>query len=71
MNSFFGNANEQQDMQSQLQELTIPTPSGGSMLNENDSMISITSLRDMQNASVPKRVRRKQRSDRNTISLDI
>lgn len=38
---------------------------------QNDSMISITSLRDMQNASVPKKARRKQRSDRNTISLDI
>ena len=41
------------------------------ILNENDSMISLTSLRDMQNATMPKRSRRKQRSDRNTISLDI
>jgi len=40
-------------------------------MNENDSMISVTSLRDMQNATIPKRTRRKQRSDRNTISLDI
>jgi len=72
VNSFFGNNvgnNEQLGMQSQIQELMIP--SGGSTLNENDSMISISSLRDMQNASIPKRVRRKQRSDRNTISLDI
>ena len=41
------------------------------VLNENDSMISISSLRDMQNATAPKHTRRKQRSDRNTISLDI
>jgi len=41
------------------------------LMNENDSMISVTSLRDMQNATIPKRTRRKQRSDRNTISLDI
>jgi hypothetical protein len=38
---------------------------------ENDSMISVTSLKDMQNSSMPKRSRRKQRSDKNTISLDI
>jgi hypothetical protein len=38
---------------------------------ENDSMISITSLKDMQNSTMPKRSRRKQRSDKNTISLDI
>jgi len=38
---------------------------------EDDSMISITSLKDAQNATMPKRTRRKQRSDKNTISLDI
>ena len=39
---------------------------------EDDSMISISSLRDMQNTNLPKRTnRRKQRSDKNTISLDI
>jgi hypothetical protein len=48
-----------------------PAPASSSILNENDSMISISSLRDMQNASMPKRSRRKQRSDRNTVSLDI
>lgn len=68
VNNFFG---EQSSMQSQIQELNISPPAGSSTLNENDSMISISSLRDMQNASIPKRVRRKQRSDRNTISLDI
>ncbi len=38
---------------------------------EDDSMISISSLRDAQNANMPKRSKRKQRSDKNTISLDI
>lgn len=38
---------------------------------EDNSMISITSLKDMQNNNMPKRARRKQRSDKNTISLDI
>jgi hypothetical protein len=38
---------------------------------EDDSMISISSLKDAQNTTMPKRTRRKQRSDKNTISLDI
>ena len=39
---------------------------------ENDSMVSISSLKDSQNTNLPKRTnRRKQRSDKNTISLDI
>jgi len=42
-----------------------------SVNNEDDSMISITSLKDMQNTNMPKHSRRKQRSDKNTISLDI
>jgi hypothetical protein len=43
-----------------------------SLAQEDDSMISISSLKDMQNANMPKRSnRRKNRSDKNTISLDI
>ena len=39
---------------------------------ENDSMVSISSLKDAQNGVLPKKTnRRKQRSDKNTISLDI
>jgi hypothetical protein len=39
---------------------------------EDDSMISISSLKDMQNSNGPKRSnRRKNRSDKNTVSLDI
>ena len=43
--------------------------------NDNDdSMISISSLKDLQNNTIPKKSggnRRKQRSDKNVISLDI
>lgn len=39
---------------------------------DDDSMISISSLKDIQNANMPKRVnKRKTKSDKNTISLDI
>jgi hypothetical protein len=38
---------------------------------EDDSMISIGSLKDMNGASMPKRSRRKNGSNKNTISLDI
>jgi hypothetical protein len=39
---------------------------------EEDSMVSISSLKDMQGSMMPKRSnRRKQRSDKNVISLDI
>jgi len=34
-------------------------------------MISISSLKEMQSGNMPKRSRRKQRSDKNTVSLDI
>jgi hypothetical protein len=39
---------------------------------DDDSMISISSLKDMQNASLPKRTnRRRNNSAKNTVSLDI
>jgi len=53
---------------------TTTTPIQQSMpeYNENDSVISMASLKDMQNATMPKRTnRRKQRSDKNVVSLDI
>jgi hypothetical protein len=46
-----------------------PQSQGGSL--ENDSMISISSLKETQNVSMPKRTQRKQRSDKNIVSLDI
>jgi hypothetical protein len=36
-----------------------------------DSMISVTSLNEMQGASLPKRSRRRNGSRGNTVSLDI
>lgn len=40
--------------------------------DENDSMVSISSLKDNQNTNLPKRTnKRKQRSDKNTVSIDI
>jgi hypothetical protein len=40
--------------------------------NEDDSMVSISSLKDMQNTMMPKKTnRRKNKSDKNVISLDI
>jgi hypothetical protein len=40
--------------------------------DDNESMVSVSSLRDNQNTTLPTRTnRRKQRSDKNTISLDI
>ena len=59
---------------------SAPTP-GPSILKENitiedvtgdDSMISISSLKDMNNTTMPKRVRkRRNNSDKNSVSLDI
>uniref|UniRef100_A0A6C0ICA3 Uncharacterized protein n=1 Tax=viral metagenome TaxID=1070528 RepID=A0A6C0ICA3_9ZZZZ len=62
---------QQQQQQQPTHEEFADMGISSTVLNENDSMISINSLRDMQNATAPKRARRKQRSDRNTISLDI
>jgi len=41
--------------------------------NEDDSMISVSSLKDMNNMTMPKKsaLRRKNKSDKNVISLDI
>ena len=50
-------------------EVNIHHPTGG---DENDSMVSISSLKDVQNSQLPKQTnRRKQRSDKNIIALDI
>jgi hypothetical protein len=50
----------------------IHQPTISQDMNENDSMISISSLKDLQNSNMPKRTnRRKPRSDRNVVSLDI
>jgi hypothetical protein len=48
-----------------------PSSAQGNASREDDSMISISSLRDIQNGNAPKRSRRKNGSNKNTISLDI
>ena len=59
----------QQQQQQQYQQhpnLSVQT------VTEDDSMISISSLRDLQGTQMPKRQnRRKNKSDKNIISLDI
>jgi hypothetical protein len=56
---------EQQQQQNQQPAVSINTV-------DEDSMISITSLKDLQNTTMPKKSnRRRNRSDKNTISLDI
>jgi hypothetical protein len=53
-------------------EVNIHNSSKKSTIDENDSLVSVASMRDIQNATLPKKSnRRKQKSDRNTISLDI
>ena len=57
--------NVQQHVQSNMSSTPPRT------FDENDSLISVTSLQDLQNTNMPKRTRRKKTSERNTISLDI
>jgi hypothetical protein len=58
-----------QNVQQHVQaNMSMPPPRA---FDENDSMISVTSLQDLQNTNLPKRTRRKKTSERNTISLDI
>jgi hypothetical protein len=49
-----------------------PPPTATQSNADDSSMISISSLNDMQNSNIPKRTnRRKNKSDKNIISLDI
>jgi len=58
------------DLLSGLKTKTINIPE--SQKNNNDSTISISDLKDLQNdGNVPKRSKRRPRSDKNSISLDI
>ena len=64
------------DLNSMLSGLkpTMSAPPPPSQADDGgDSMISVSSLRDLQNSSMPKRTnrQRKPKSERNTISLDI
>ena len=48
-----------------------PPQSSQVMSADEDSVISISSLKDIQNSNMPKRSRKKNTSNKNTISLDI
>ena len=55
-----------------LKSKTVAMPTQQTPIIEDDSMISISSLKDLQNTNMPKRGgRRKNRSDKNTVSLDL
>jgi len=65
-----------QPQQFQQQQFQQPQMETDSVSINNDSTISISDLKDLQgsgsgNGNMPKRSRRKPRSDKNTISLDI
>jgi len=56
----------------QSQSQSHASASAMSSYQEDDSMISIASLKDLHNTNLPKKTsRRKNKSDKNTISLDI
>jgi len=49
-----------------------PTPNNNGINTNNNSTISISDLKELQDGSgIPKRSKRRQKSDKNTISLDI
>jgi hypothetical protein len=54
-----------------FQPPTMETMEPPTNYREDDSMISISSLKELQNSSVPKKGRRKNTSDKNRVSLDI
>jgi hypothetical protein len=70
-----GPQNDVDDILSGLKMKTVniheqSQPSNGGVRVEDESMVSISSLRDMANMGVPKRTnRRKNNSEKNTISL--
>lgn len=48
-----------------------PQPTTQPVMNDEDSVISISSLNGMQNTNMPKRARKKNTSNKNIVSLDI
>jgi len=53
------------------QFLSSLKPSRSVNIHDEDSMLSISSLKDLQNTKMPKHTKRKVKSEKNTISLDI
>ena len=58
------------DILSGLKTKTINIPESAPMANDS-STISINDLRDVQDINMPKRSKRRPKSDKNTVSLDI
>jgi hypothetical protein len=55
-----------------IQEASPPTPTHTINIDNNSSTISISDLKEMQaDGNMPKKSRRRQKSDKNTLSLDI
>jgi hypothetical protein len=55
-----------------IQEAPTSEPSATSIFDNNSSTISISDLKEMQaDGAMPKKSRRRQKSDKNTLSLDI
>ena len=62
----------QTDIDNILSGLKTKTVDIHEQTNGDDSIISISSLKDMQGTSIPKKSRRRNNgSNKNTISLDI
>ena len=52
-------------------EPSVVKRSPSPIIQENSSTISIQDLKDLQNNNKPTKSKRRQKSDKNTISLDI
>ena len=55
------------DLLSGLKSKTIELPKD----KNNSSTVSISELKDLENTNLPKKTKRRQKSDKNTVSLDI
>ena len=58
----------QQQQQSQQQQ---PQPQQQTQVEDKTSTISISDLKELQNDNLPHRSKRRQRSDKNTVSLAL
>jgi hypothetical protein len=59
------------DLGDLLSGLKSKTENKIELVEENDSKISISDLKELSNVNLPKKSKRRTRSDKNTISLDI
>ena len=70
---YFGTSQQNTDIDNILAGLKTKTVDiHQSNEDDNDSLISISSLKDMQNNTMPKKTnKRKNKSDKNILTLDI